>query len=271
MEIDFGIVSKYFSDKGFGFVSRTFLVGHQSEVFFHIKNIKLTCPELAQSLRNDQPIGAIYFWYETENTSRGEQVRTILKSDTIHKMMIDNLSSVVVKIENIWKNIDSAIPVWLREVTVDLLGADRVSELGSERNSLESKRRKSEEKKHEEQDARQITEEEKRQKLIEDSRGQEEIEEKEFEQLVAEILSLEFTHSSKVSRYIIENSLGYKYKNISGIVKMEQDGTIWDFKGGFPPKIYARLCKELELSNQGTRARAVGFESFKDLKATRHR
>ncbi len=100
---------------------------------------------------------------------------------------------------------------------------------------------------------------------IEEQKTQEEIEEKEFEQLVSEMRSLGLTESKMVSWYITNNRLGHKYKNISGIVKMEQDGTSWEFKGGFPPKIYARLCEELGLRNQGTRARVIGFKPFKDL------
>lgn len=91
---------------------------------------------------------------------------------------------------------------------------------------------------------------------------QEQIEEQEFQQLVAEIANFGFTNSSQVSNYIVSNRLGYKYKNISGILQMELDGTTWNFKGGFPPKIYAKLCNELGLSNNGTKARAVAFESF---------
>ena len=50
-----------------------------------------------------------------------------------------------------------------------------------------------------------------------------------------------------------------------GILQMELDGTTWNFKGGFPPNIYARVCDELGLSNNGTRARAVAFESFGNI------
>lgn len=80
-----------------------------------------------------------------------------------------------------------------------------------------------------------------------------------------------FTHSSQVSHYIVSNRLGYKYKNISGVLQMEFDGTTWDFKGGFPPKIYAKLCDELGLSNSGTRARAVAFESFDNIEERSNR
>ena len=93
----------------------------------------------------------------------------------------------------------------------------------------------------------------------------ENIEHYEFEQLVSEMIPLKFTLSSQVSAYIMNNRLGYKYKNISGIVKMEQDGNIWNFDGGFPPRIYAKVCSRLGLNNKGSHARVVDFKSFNDL------
>ena len=283
MNIDFGIVKKYFSDRGFGFVTHTFLSGHQSEVFFHIRNVKRTRSDLAEKLANDEPVDTICFWYETENTSKGEQVLNVLKSDVIQNMDIDNLPSIIEKVEITWSDVDSTIPVWLREVTVDLVGVDRAKEIDLERDELERERRELEENERKEREAVQKIEDAKRekrrkereallviekvktQKLIEEQKIQEEIEEKEFEELVAEMKPLGIKESKEVSWYIMNNRLGHKYKNISGIVKMEKDGTQWNFKGGFPPIIYARLCEELGLSNQGTRARAVGFKAFKDL------
>lgn len=90
-------------------------------------------------------------------------------------------------------------------------------------------------------------------------------EEEEFRQLVTEMSSIGITHSSQVSAYIVRNRLGYKYKHISGILQMEMEGNVWDFNGGFPPKIYARLCKELGLENQGSRAVPREFTPYKDI------
>lgn len=140
MNIDFGIVKKYFSDRGFGFVTHTFLSGHQSEVFFHIKNVKRTRSDLTEKLDNEESIDTVCFWYETENTSKGEQVRNVLKSEAIHNMDVDNLPSIIDKVEITWNNIDSTIPVWLREVTVDLVGVDRAREIDLERDALERER-----------------------------------------------------------------------------------------------------------------------------------
>ena len=92
-----------------------------------------------------------------------------------------------------------------------------------------------------------------------------EIEEKEFEQLVKELKTLGFTNSSEVSDYIVKNKLGYKYENISGILEMTNKGNKWNFEGGFPKHIYARLCQELNLENNGTTAKPGQFQSFKAL------
>jgi hypothetical protein len=261
VNIDFGIVKKYFSDRGFGFVTRTFLSSRQSEVFFHIRNVKKTRADLAEKLGKYEPTDSIWFWYDTEITSKGEQVLGIVDSGEIHNLDFDNLPTIIDKIEVIWADVDSNMPDWLQEVTLDLLGIDRVEELSLERDALEKEIRKIEKKRQKE--IRKV--EKKRQKQLKKEKIQKDIEEKEFEQLVVEMKVLGITESKYVSRYIMSNKLGHKYKNISGIVKMEHDGTVWDFKGGFPPEIYARLCNELGLRNQGTRARALSFKAFKDL------
>jgi len=264
IKVDFGVVRKYFTDNGFGFVTHTFLDGQQPDVFFHIKIIKKTRYDLVEKLDEEQ-LDTVYFWYETETNCKGEQVYKILKPDHIRKILNDNILSYIEKIESMWSNADSMIPVWLPEITVDLVGVERANKLSLERNIREKERKDQEEKEHNKKEALLKTEEAKWQRQDEEEKAQEDVEEKEFDQLVAEMKSLGITESKEVSWHIMNNRLGDKYKNISGVVKMEQDGTSWNFKGGFPPDIYARLCRELGLSNQSTRARAVGFKAFKDL------
>ena len=46
---------------------------------------------------------------------------------------------------------------------------------------------------------------------------------------------------------------------------MENGDTKWEFPGGFSKEVYKIICKELDLENQGTSARAIHFESFQDL------
>lgn len=76
------------------------------------------------------------------------------------------------------------------------------------------------------------------------------IEEEEFELLVAEMESKGFTMSAQVSSYIIEDRLGDKYQNISGVLEMKNSISSWKFNRGFPPRIYAMLCKPLKLGNK---------------------
>jgi len=94
----------------------------------------------------------------------------------------------------------------------------------------------------------------------------ESIEEKEFNELVTELSELGFIHSSEVSEYIVKNKLGTKYKNISGILKMQKSGDEWSFDGGFPRDIYARLCRKLKLKNKGSQARPGEFTPYKKVK-----
>ncbi|MFZ4060046.1 MAG: hypothetical protein ACOYK5_02315 [Bacteroidia bacterium] len=87
----------------------------------------------------------------------------------------------------------------------------------------------------------------------------------EFELLVDEIKSKGFNKSAEVSNYIIRQKLGNKYQNISGVLVMSNSKDTWKFNGGFPVEIYAKLCKRLNLSNNGSDSKVVEFTSFKDL------
>lgn len=87
----------------------------------------------------------------------------------------------------------------------------------------------------------------------------------ELNNLIIEMSSKKFKFSQQLSKYIIKNHLTKKYPNISGVVKMEKDGEQWDFPGGFPKKIYSIVCSELDLTDQGTSAKAVGFTPFKEV------
>lgn len=87
---------------------------------------------------------------------------------------------------------------------------------------------------------------------------------KELNELLRNVESLNFSYSKQLSEYIVKNKLGYQYPNISGIVRMRESGTEWDFPGGFPPRIYAIICEELGLKNQQTRAEPIAFRPFKE-------
>ncbi|MEH2268274.1 MAG: hypothetical protein V7K68_07555, partial [Nostoc sp.] len=87
----------------------------------------------------------------------------------------------------------------------------------------------------------------------------------ELERLLVEMRPLNFTQSKQLSAYIVKHQLGYRYPNISGIVRMEEEGREWDFHGGFPTDIYKIVCQELNLDNQGTTARPIKFTPFKTV------
>lgn len=262
--IDYGVVSKYISDRGFGFV-RSLLLRSNSEVFFHINTIKKTAPQLAESLTREPFDEEHYFWFDTKITSKGIQVRAILSSKQLRQGAVSDYSDLNERLESYWRNLEHQTPSWLDNATSDLIGRDRTDKLRLERGLLEIEKKKKIERERKQLEAQAVIEQERRQRQRDAERAKEQIEEDEFQNLVAEIMKFGFTHSSQVSNYIVSNRLGFKYKNISGILQMELDGTTWNFKGGFPPKIYARLCEELGLSNHGTRARAVAFESFGNI------
>lgn len=101
--------------------------------------------------------------------------------------------------------------------------------------------------------------------ILEEETGLDPEEKAEFELLLQEMKQLNFTRSAQVSNYIVQNQLGKKYQNISGIVEMARKGETWSFRGGFPPKIYRLLCEQLGLENNRSAATAIAFRPFKTL------
>ena len=91
------------------------------------------------------------------------------------------------------------------------------------------------------------------------------IESEELLKLITDMKAMNFSSSGDLSNYIKRNKLGHKYPNISGIVTMTSGRDTWNFEGGFPSKIYAIVCKELQLKGKGTFAQVVGFKPYKDL------
>ncbi|MBK8848919.1 MAG: cold shock domain-containing protein [Saprospiraceae bacterium] len=295
MYLYFGIVKNYLPEKGFGFLTHPIGLGPDFDVFFHISNVKKHKEITAENLSNYESSYKICFWYISEKTYKGEQLKKILSPSEVFNLQQENSADFVNKIGIIWKNIEKPVPFWLSEVTIGLLGTDGNEELKSEREILIRKKHVEQEKNHEAQERLRKIEEEKaklelekreeerrnyekkiaeeRIKFEEERKLQKEKEEQlqktkeeEFELLVAEMKSKGFTQSAEVSNYIVRCRLGDKYQNISGILEMTNGGETWDFNGGFPPRIYAMLCERLHLGNKGTDAKVVGFTSFKDLK-----
>lgn len=276
MTIDFGKVERYIEDRGFGFVSHTFAKVPPKEVFFHIKVVKRTHQELARLLDSTTTSERMYFWYEYRTTSKGQEVVAILDVRQIREKHADQIATFITTINTNWINVENHLSESFKKATLDLLTSDEANQLAEHREALEVEKirrledlRKAEAARLKEiagQRAAQQEAESARRKAIADQRAvQETAEEEEFRQLVREMSAIGFTHSSQVSKYIVRNSLGYKYKNISGILQMELDGRVWDFNGGFPPKIYARLCNALGLGDEGSPARPGKFTPYKDI------
>lgn len=96
--------------------------------------------------------------------------------------------------------------------------------------------------------------------------GLSKVAQQELYSLITEIEQLDFNTSSQLSYHISKNKLGYKYPNISGVITMKQQSNTWNFKGGFPPKIYRIICTALEMTSQGTTAKTVKFRSYASMR-----
>ena len=289
MNIHFGVVKKYFPEKGFGFVSHPLDSKHQ-DVFFHIKNVQKSNKGIADKLSSYEVNDDVFFYYEAENTAKGEQVKSTLPVDRVGEILKGNPHNFTQKLEYLWRDIETPQPVWLGDVTQDIMGLDELNKLKLERELLNEEKKEAEELKRKErerveverqvqlelqrQERERIEAEKQKQREIQEQQRkieeekqerQRKIRDEEFELLVAEIQSKGFTMSAQVSNYIVNHKLGNKYKHISGIVEMESNGSSWKFNGGFPPDIYAKLCHKIGLGNKGTNSRVVGFTSYKDL------
>lgn len=252
MQINFGVVSKYFDDKGFGFARGIFNQKWKNEIFFHIKNIKKTRRDLAEKLSNEDDAERVCFWFESEITNKGEQVKTVLTDNEIKNAIGSNLLLYINQIETMWNDLNATLPFWLHEITVDLVGESKAEKLSIERENQKKLKRLEFENECAAQKAQRY------------------IESVEFDALVAEFKPLAFKTSKEVSNYIVRHQLGRKYKHVSGILRMGLDGNEWDFKGGFPTDIYRNLCRALGLNNKKTAAKAIKFTSFNNLELPIH-
>lgn len=262
-DICFGMVDRYLADRGFGFVHNDLSGKHRDSYFFHIKTLEKAYPHLAVSLEGGAAVG---FWYRLEDTPKGKEALP-LSVEQLHANPASTLP-LATQIEAIWSAGDA--PLWLEAVTRDLLGAERASELIRHRDEAEENRKKIQALELEAKLAKKAAEKAERDahKKAEDEKleAQRKAEDAEFDALVAEFRPLGFYNSSQVSNYIVQNSLGYKYKKISGYLTMESGEEKWEFKGGFPPNIYARLCDALNLGNYNSGAKPTKFESFEERK-----
>jgi hypothetical protein len=262
-QICFGMVDRYVVARGFGFVRNDLPGERWGSYFFHITTLEKACPDLAISLEGGAAVG---FWYRLEDTPKGKRALP-LSLEELHANPASSLP-LATQIEALWEGSDT--PLWLEAVTRDFFGEERASELIRHREEAEANRKKLQAQELAARLAKKAAEQAERdaRKRAEDEKleAQRRAEEAEFDALVAEIRPLGFSHSSQVSKYIVQNSLGNKYKKISGYLTMESGEEKWEFKGGFPPTIYARLCEALNLNNYHSGARATQFESFEERK-----
>ena len=145
MSVHFGVVEKYFSEKGFGFITHPLDSKIRKDVFFHIRNIKKSNKIVADKLSSYAPGDNIYFYYEAENTSKGEQVKSILPTDSIGELLKSNLHNLTQTLERIWQDFETPQPVWLCDVTQDIIGTDGLNKLKQERGHLIEKKKEAEE------------------------------------------------------------------------------------------------------------------------------
>lgn len=160
MEIGFGTVIRFYGEKGFGFVSNIFGSEDSDGVFFHIKKIKETHPEIAKSIvdfgfpdnyrsgflqphwheqMNSDISEAPFFWFEIEPTEKGDKVKNVLTKNELQKRLKVILPALIEQTESIWTDIEEPIPFHLQEVSEQLLGIERTIVLKDQR-ALEIKK-----------------------------------------------------------------------------------------------------------------------------------
>jgi cold shock CspA family protein len=279
MTVCFGYITEYNAKRGFGLINNLF-EDASTTFFFHINTIRRRYPKLAKKLANQEDENErIYLWYKTKFMRGKNQVGFIwLNSAEIFKQEPEQRTVLTSNIENIWENMfekqDKAYSIaqtmkstmsptrfemflhqkqreWeqhkkdIESAVIDVLGVERFEELVQKRKAAQIGAENSKQEQFE-----QIVE------------GMSQSEKDEFRLLIEEMRPLNFTTSKQLSMYILRHQLGRKYKTISGIVEMEKNGRTWDFNGGFSPRIYSKICKVLELSDQNSKAKVVGFQSF---------
>lgn len=88
---------------------------------------------------------------------------------------------------------------------------------------------------------------------------------KELRLLVADCRNRGFKTSYQVSRYIVNNRLGYKYRHIAGDLHLRNSYNQWIYKGGIAPKYYRMLCIELGLGNKHSDAEVEKLRSYAEM------
>ena len=142
MYLYFGIVKNYLPEKGFGFIRHPLSLGPDYDVFFHITNAEKFDNQLHFDFLSYKSGDDICFWYISETTHKGEQLKKILSPDEVFDLQQENSNEFIEKIQGIWKSIEKPLPFWLSKVTIGLLGSNGDAKFRSEREELIRKRNK---------------------------------------------------------------------------------------------------------------------------------
>ena len=154
MKIEFGHVQKYNTDRGFGFVTRTFNDSDRrsnKNVWFHITKIKHNYPELAKQLDSGSYTD-VCFWYEIDSSEREKVDKIWLDVNDIPNHIRDDL---IAYIEQLWHSIDKSSPQWLEQVTLALVGESRKNELNQIRSDQICQQKEAEDLRRTQREARQ--------------------------------------------------------------------------------------------------------------------
>lgn len=83
--------------------------------------------------------------------------------------------------------------------------------------------------------------------------------------LVTDCRNRGFKTSYQVSKYIVDNRLGYRYRHIAGDLHLRKSHDKWVYNGGIAPKYYRMLCIELGLGNKHSGAEVEKFRSYAEM------
>ncbi len=244
--LEFGKVTKYF-DNGYGFIKPigSGSVLHEKDIFFHIKVAKNFEDDLIEFINDNDK--ELYFWFISKDGKKGKkevaelwsEAKDIPQEFTIS--ILEKYSSNLINSNKIFTNpvLNSSKPVKplkgifkkaYQRHPIIVKSNDYCAKTLATRHSLST------------------------------------IDSDELSSILIDMSGKGFKLSSQLSKYITSNKLGNKYPNIAGIVTMSNDEKEWDFDGGFPTNIYRIICQELDLTDKGTRSKAIKFTSYQERK-----
>lgn len=288
MSISLGKVERYIEDKGFGFITPCFMNDLDlNSIFFHIKTV--STPDVVKSLESEGYLKEPCFvWYTYTKTPKGYAVTSVLDIKDVRDKASQKNKRWEEHLRTVWGSLKSVKPEWLELATQGVMGQEAVHTLKAalamkeeeanrlrvieEQNKLLKAETVSVDAYNELLDELTLLKEQVKNVQQErdaiKSTWESALSDQAFyelELLVREVKQQRFTQSHEISKYIVKNRLGDKYRHLSGVLEMENDERSWGFDGGVSPKYYAQLCEKLELDNKNTRSWVSKFTPYKDL------